>query len=284
MGKSEIERLEGTYGWVDWKQDKNGVRRSPLETERQVSFPEDFWNDPSFNVEGMGSWAETRLLEIQRDLAANGNPALWEVGAGSGAVSVPLAITGHDVVAVEPLYGGAKYIASFSVPSFCGTLEDLSLPEGSVPAIGMFDVLEHIEKTLPILSEAKRVLAPNGCLFITVPAHKFLFSRLDEEVGHFRRYSRQELKEELLNAEFEIVSIRYLFSFLVPMAWLLRVFPEKLGLPLRTKSILNDAKKQFKLSLLLNPIFKFINRVERLIKMPFGLSLIAVARKAPITA
>jgi hypothetical protein len=138
-------------------------------------------------------------------------------------------------------------------------------------------VLEHIEDPVPMLQEFCRVLNNEGLLLITVPAHQCLFSKYDSSIGHFKRYSVSELRSSLKAAGFELMSVRYLFSFLVPLAWLLRVLPEKFGF--QSKEPVKDTTlRQFRIAQLLSPVFRFFVTVEKILRLPFGLSILAVAK------
>jgi hypothetical protein len=48
-----------------------------------------------------------------------------------------------------------------------------------------------------------------GVIGIYVPAHPMLYSTMDEQIGHFRRYTRGELKDKVLDAGFSIQSLAY---------------------------------------------------------------------------
>jgi len=76
-------------------------------------------------------------------------------------------------------------------------------------AVYTSNVLEHIEDDLNILSELYEVLKPGGLLAIYVPAHPFLFSKMDEEIGHVRRYTKKELKRKVESAGFTIQTLAY---------------------------------------------------------------------------
>ena len=76
-------------------------------------------------------------------------------------------------------------------------------------AIYTSNVLEHIEDDKGALSELYSALISGGGLAIYVPAHAFLFTKMDYQVGHVRRYGRVELKRKVINAGFKIESLSY---------------------------------------------------------------------------
>lgn len=273
----EIQRLKKNFGWSEPLPNEDGVRVPTKSNGASISFPQDSWDDHAENSEGMGIWAYIRLQEIHQLMRANKLSAIWEVGAGNGAVCMGLSALGHEAIAVEPIYAGAKYIANQGLDSFGSTLEELNLPDHSLPVIGVFDVLEHIEDTTTTLREFYRVLQEDGSLLITVPAHQFLFSDYDSSIGHFRRYSIAQLKSTLSASGFELLNARFLFSFLVPLAWLLRVVPEKLGLK-HAASYRQSARSQFRIAQMLSPVFRLFVALEKVVRPPFGLSILAIAK------
>ena len=102
-------------------------------------------------------------------------------------------------------------------------------------AVVLFDVLEHIQEPELFLTAACWHLKPGGWIFVNVPALTGLFSRYDEAVGHFRRYSPASLRHLLTNQpiELELIEIRYWGLLLVPIAWvrkilLKRIHPDKI--------------------------------------------------------
>jgi 2-polyprenyl-3-methyl-5-hydroxy-6-metoxy-1,4-benzoquinol methylase len=79
-----------------------------------------------------------------------------------------------------------------------GTLRDYvaqaDAPARPVPlfdAIVYINVLEHIEADAEELALAKELLRPGGSVLIVVPAHQWLYARVDQLTGHFRRYSKK---------------------------------------------------------------------------------------------
>jgi SAM-dependent methyltransferase len=76
-------------------------------------------------------------------------------------------------------------------------------------AIYSSNVLEHIEGDLEALRKLNSIMEVGGKLAIHVPAHMLLFSGLDKHVGHYRRYSKSELKSKVEDAGFIIDEIFY---------------------------------------------------------------------------
>ena len=75
--------------------------------------------------------------------------------------------------------------------------DELSKFEQTFQFIYTSNVLEHIEDDALAILNLYGKLEPNGQLLIYVPAFPFLYSEMDEKVGHFRRYTRSELDHRL---------------------------------------------------------------------------------------
>jgi SAM-dependent methyltransferase len=282
----ELDRL-ASLGFIPPSKDINGVRTVD-EFSPKVSYPREAYDDTENSYES-GFWSKFRNFVIYSKLLEHGvrNGGLWEIGAGRGDVSIGLQEAfSFRSVAVEPIYAGCRNIALSSSDVFCGTLESLKLPDCSISSIGVFDVLEHIEDPRDLLTEIYRVLEPNGKLFVTVPAHQFLFSDMDIGIGHFRRYSRQRLKSEMSKIEFTVLEIRYFFISLVIPALFLRAIPYRLGRKRSVSEVINSNKKELSKGSNSKILGSFIISMEKMIfkasflrKIPTGLSIIGVFEK-----
>lgn len=71
------------------------------------------------------------------------------------------------------------------------------------------NVIEHIEEDVIALVELGKVLDSDGLLCIYVPAFPILFSELDRQVGHHRRYTKESLSLALTSSGFEVVKLEY---------------------------------------------------------------------------
>ena len=84
------------------------------------------------------------------------------------------------------------------------------------------DVLEHIHDDTAALKEWITMLAPNGIVFITVPAFTWLWSRHDVILGHKRRYTIKSLKALAENAGLKPIKTGYIFGYTLPLVYLIR--------------------------------------------------------------
>ena len=239
------------------------------------------------SVDENSFWFDHRNEMVTRSLRKYGDQStFFEIGSGSGVVAAHLNDAGWPVAAVEPIMTGAIGAARRGVPiSICGDLASLELPDHALRQMGAFDVIEHIDDPSALLEECRRVLTDDGLLLITVPAHKWLWSDLDDWNGHFRRYTRRTLRAQLEQAGFSVVHCTHFFTPLVVPALLSRVVAGRLR-GKRTDaeleaSLANDLAPSSKL---VSRILDLIHRPERVtlgrISLPAGTSILAVARPA----
>jgi SAM-dependent methyltransferase len=145
----------------------------------------------------------------------------------------------------------------------------LALKQYEFDTVVCLNVLEHIEDHEGALHRLYDVLVPGGKLALFVPADQKLFGTMDEQVGHFRRYSAEDLRRVIEAAGFtcEEVTYRNIFG---RFGWWLngRVF-KRTHLPAGQSRIFDAAV----------PVLR---RIEPK-KPKKGLSLIAIATK-PMSA
>jgi 2-polyprenyl-3-methyl-5-hydroxy-6-metoxy-1,4-benzoquinol methylase len=155
---------------------------------------------------------------------------ILDVGGGNGFVSRALIDAGFPSVLLEPGPEGALNARrTRRIPDvICATLEEAALNDGSVPAVGMFDVLEHIENDAAVVEQLHQVLRPNGHVYLTVPSFNWLWSGADVDAMHFRRYTRETLAA-VFARHFDIVYMTALFGRMVPALFLGRTLPYALG-------------------------------------------------------
>jgi glycosyltransferase involved in cell wall biosynthesis len=80
------------------------------------------------------------------------------------------------------------------------------------------NVLEHLKDDVDVLRNFRRTLVPGGHCIIIVPAGKRLYTPLDAELGHYRRYTQAELEEKMRAAGYEVVH-GHRFNKLGAVSW-----------------------------------------------------------------
>jgi len=85
-----------------------------------------------------------------------------------------------------------------------GDFKDLT---GSVDSVVCLNVLEHVEDDMAGLRNIYTALQPGGRAIILVPHGQEIFGSLDTALGHFRRYSREELQQKMEQAGFRVERI-----------------------------------------------------------------------------
>jgi glycosyltransferase involved in cell wall biosynthesis len=78
---------------------------------------------------------------------------------------------------------------------------------GQMDTVVCLNVLEHIEDDLGALRNIRSMLEDGGRAVILVPAGQNIYNCLDEELGHFRRYSEEQLRQRMTDAGFEVETV-----------------------------------------------------------------------------
>jgi SAM-dependent methyltransferase len=140
--------------------------------------------------------------------------SIAEVGAGAGSFSTLILETNiRSLKAFEPSQNMYPLLEeALRQDKRAAAINDFF---GSTSTGEYFDsvlyvnVLEHIENDASELAKVREALNPNGHLLIFVPALPWLYSDLDRQVGHFRRYMKKDLVELTQRSGFFVVKARY---------------------------------------------------------------------------
>lgn len=144
------------------------------------------------------------------------------------------------------------------------------------------DVLEHISDDKGTIDWLCEHLSAGGHAVITVPAHEFLWTQMDEVLCHHRRYSQRTLLK-LFDNRFEVVYCSYYNIFLSPVKVGFVLFDRLMRklFPSVVKRSYNDLPPSF-----INSIFKIILMLEssiiRRATVPFGVSLVCLVKKKSV--
>jgi SAM-dependent methyltransferase len=200
---------------------------------------------------------------------------LVDVGAGSGGVTAMLGWPPGSALALD----GSVHLVSTTLrrhAMLAAVCEGAAVPtrDGSASVVCALDVIEHVADPGPMIRELARVVAPDGCVIVNVPAHMWLWSEADELLGHARRYNRRRLRRDLERNGLEVVWISHVFSWLTLPVLLRRkaggAAEGKLGLDVSSPFITWA-------SMILTRIE---STVTRWVPLPIGTSVLCVARRA----
>jgi 2-polyprenyl-3-methyl-5-hydroxy-6-metoxy-1,4-benzoquinol methylase len=247
-----------------------------------ISYPTD-GNANCFQIEDNSFWFIHRNLVIL-DLVKNFPPRdyIFDIGGGNGIVTKSLQENGYNALLVEPGIQGVKNAQKRGISDIlCSTFEDAQFREGCISAIGIFDVLEHIENDLEFLKKISWHLESQGILYLTVPSYRFLWSQEDDFAGHYRRYTLKSINKVLMDSGFKIKYESYFFSFLPIPIFLFRTLPYIINNSKKPNNPTNEHSQNRGVT---GSIVKIVLKKERqklnnLKKIPFGGSCIVVAQK-----
>jgi len=171
------------------------------------------------NLDGADNYAAWIFEQVQPHLG----DAVLEVGAGHGTFTEILSARGARVVATDV----SQRCADVLRERFAAD-ERVTVVHGGADAVAgqppfdsavLINVLEHIPDDDGALRDLAATLRPGGRLILWVPAFQLLYSDFDRKIGHYRRYRKGELKEQLTRAGYQVAEIRYVNS-VGALAWL----------------------------------------------------------------
>lgn len=196
-----------------------------------VSYPSD-GNAACFGIEDRSFWFRHRnecIATVVRNFPPAAGEAIFDIGGGNGYVAAGLMHAGFDVVLVEPGPSGAANARKRGVKDvICATTGTAKFRSNSLGAIGLFDVVEHIDDDAAFLGSMRALMKTGSPLYATVPAYASLWSDEDEHAGHFRRYTAGSFCEVLRAAGFAVEFSSYIFRPLPLPIFLVRALPYRL--------------------------------------------------------
>lgn len=210
-----------------------------------------------WQVEVLRPWLGRRILEI---------------GSGIGNISSELRALDPELLVLtdtDPWYLNrlkSTYATDPVVRFDAVTLPDPAaherLGELELDTVVSLNVLEHIEDDLNSLRTMRELVRPGGKIVLLVPAMPALYGTLDVELQHFRRYTRESLRQVMEAAGLNDVQLKWYNRAGVPGWWFNARIRKATRVPIGQLRVF-DA---------LVPLLRY----EKYLPLPFGQSLIAV--------
>lgn len=208
---------------------------------------------------------------------------MLEVGIGNGDVACFLKNKGIDMEGADifpEAIANCKKILDIPLHQ----MDALKIPfRERYDIIGAFDLLEHIDNDTLALKNIFSACKTGGKIIVTVPAMRLLWGYFDIGSHHKRRYSKRELKEKMEEAGFKIERISFFMTLLFPVLFIYRLLFGMTKSARKVETGRITISPEHKPTPILNNIMLFIFRIEKcllnFVNLPFGTSLIAIARK-----
>ena len=219
------------------------------------------------------------LAVLEEHLDGRRGLKLLDAGCGTGGTTIELRrfgeVVGVDLAweALDPARGrGLRNLAR-------GSIEQLPFASASFDAVTSFEVVYHlgVGNDTCALQEIRRVLKRDGLFVLRVPAHDWLRGEHDRLVHTRHRYSPAEVRAKLESAGFSVEQLTWANALLFPPAVAKRLL-ERVG------SDSADAEPDlWQPPGPVNTALESAIAVEALaiprgVPLPFGLSVLAVAR------
>ena len=216
-----------------------------------------------------------------------GDCRVLDGGCGTGNVLRVLEQTCPygTVVGMDVLLEGLHYARR---RSSCALVQgDIHMPPfgAKFDLIGLFDVLEHLPDDTQVLRDLNSILAPDGVLLLTVPAHASLWSYFDQECHHYRRYESNEVERKLVLSGYRVEYLTQLMASIFPIVWLRRRLTMLIHRHLaRNRGRIHELAGELNVPPVINELLAFLlfheaRLIARRRQLPIGTSLLAIARK-----
>ncbi|MBI5304101.1 MAG: class I SAM-dependent methyltransferase [Chloroflexi bacterium] len=155
------------------------------------------------------------------------SPVILEIGCSSGFMLrlIREHLSRAFVIGSDYVCGPLERLAENlpDVPLLQFDLVTCPLPDESIDAVILLNVLEHIGDDSAAMRQVYRILKPGGIAVIEVPANQRLYDVYDKLLMHHRRYAPQDSRQIVMGSGFQIIKQSHLGFFLYPGFWLIKM-------------------------------------------------------------
>lgn len=142
----------------------------------------------------------------------------------------------------------------------------LGLTEFGADSCIALNVLEHIRDDQKALANMASVVKPGGSIVLLLPAFSSLYGPIDRNLGHYRRYSQDSIRETAKSLGLVISKLSFV-NFAGFFGWWMNARVLKL-----------EAQSPKQIGVFDRWLVPMMSRVEKRIEPPLGQSLLAVLR------
>jgi ubiquinone/menaquinone biosynthesis C-methylase UbiE len=204
--------------------------------------------------------------------------AILDIGCGTGGNLAAFrdALGARHAVGIDRHADCVEAARGRGLDVVAGESTSLPFDDEAFGFVSALDVLEHVDDESAAAREIVRVMAPRAAALVTVPAYTWLWSPCDDLNAHRRRYTLERLAAVLEGASLRIEYATYFNTYLFPLAAAGRLAERASG---------RDGGANALPPAPVNSALRAVFRAERTHvaqgrSMPYGLSVLAVARRA----
>ena len=201
---------------------------------------------------------------------------ILDAGCGTGLFAKKLARFG-DIFGVDVNSEAVKFARSRKINTVKASIAKLPFKDNMFDLITSLDVLCHssIKDDIVALKEFKRVLKPEGLMLIKLPAFNWLTNKHDKHVHTKKRYITKDTDKELVTVGLTPIYSTYIGTFLIPAILGRKILDS--FIPGQSSSSVRKLWQP--LNNLLIILFKTEELLVKILPLPFGISLITLAKK-----
>ncbi|MFI5140262.1 MAG: class I SAM-dependent methyltransferase [Sphingobacteriales bacterium] len=197
--------------------DENGIWKTAVKDV--IMYPES-GNKSAEELEEAGSfWFEHRndiISEVVKNFPIKNDFA--DIGGGNGFQLLRLKnqYPNKKFYLIEPGYNGCLVAKRRGIDFVYNcTFQEFDFGATKVDGLGLFDVLEHIPDDMKFLRNLYECMPADSRLYVTLPAHHFLWNDVDDFGKHQRRYNKKMVDELIAKTAFRLDYFTYFFSYLL---------------------------------------------------------------------
>jgi SAM-dependent methyltransferase len=193
-----------------------------------------------------------------------------EIGSGLGDYAADWADMGVPITASEADAARLRQLRARFTGDPRVRVRELAVPieeEAEHSAVVAYNVLEHIPDDVAALRAFRGLVRDGGAVVLVVPAFGWAMSAFDRAIGHQRRYTRNGLSSVLGHAGLHVERCHYVNAPGL-LAWYVGM--RLLGARPKEGPLLSVWDKV---------VVPVESRLERRLRVPFGQSVFAVARR-----
>jgi SAM-dependent methyltransferase len=213
-------------------------------------------------------------------------PVILDIGCSSGFLleKIKEAFPNSFVIGSDVVMGPLKNLANANpeIPLLHFDLTRCPLPDNSMDAVVLLNVLEHIENDALAISQIYRILKPGGVAVVEVPAGPELYDIYDELLMHYRRYRLRDLRKLFAGEKFAILKRSHLGCFLYPGFYLVKMLRRLKRSKIAQENIASIVGQSIARTGG-NPLYHILMRLElklgAWLSYPFGIRCLITCRK-----